>query len=121
MGPWIKNNWDKLLTAFVSIVLAGVIGFFSAIQATNDKISKLQSDVAVLLKTSKDLEAKTKGIGSNATGLNSLTDKLSKVDWRVKQVESREQTNERIMTWERQRAVNELEEILKKYGNVKKK
>ena len=48
MINWWQNNWDKVLVAIVSIVVSGVVGFFSAILVTNKELSELGKQVVVL-------------------------------------------------------------------------
>lgn len=47
-GNWFADNWDKVLTVFVSVVLSGVIGFFSAVISIRSEISDLRYKVARL-------------------------------------------------------------------------
>lgn len=42
MNTWLANNWDKVVT----LLLGGVIGFFSGIIATNQAVSELKETVA---------------------------------------------------------------------------
>lgn len=41
IASWVKNNWDKVL----GLLLAGVIGFFSAIAAIRNEISELNESI----------------------------------------------------------------------------
>lgn len=52
---WLTNNWDKLLGFFLSIILAGVVGFFTAVRATDKQVSELRSRIVVLETDSKNL------------------------------------------------------------------
>ena len=47
---WFSRNWDKLLSVFISVILGGVIGFFSAVIALKDDIHNLENDIAEYLK-----------------------------------------------------------------------
>ncbi len=44
---WLANNWDKLLGFFLSIVVAGVVGFFTAVRATDNQIAELRRESEV--------------------------------------------------------------------------
>jgi hypothetical protein len=45
VNQWWKDNWDKVLTALVSVVLSGVVGFFSAVISIRSEMSDLKERI----------------------------------------------------------------------------
>jgi hypothetical protein len=48
VSSWTKDNWDKVLAAFLAVVVAGVIGFFAAILTLKDDIAHLREEITKL-------------------------------------------------------------------------
>jgi hypothetical protein len=46
VNKWWNDNWDKVLTAVVSVLLSGVVGFFSAVISIRSEMSILGERVA---------------------------------------------------------------------------
>jgi hypothetical protein len=79
-GTWLGDNWDKVATMFVSVVLSGVIGFFSAVISIRSEISDLRDKVAQIdaeVKTS--LLPKTATTDQNTKDIVGVQDKLSDI------------------------------------------
>ena len=71
---FIAQNWDKLVGILVSIVIAGVIGFFSAIGSIRGEISSLETEVRTLQTLVNDSR------DSQREGMSSLTDRCKTLD-----------------------------------------
>ncbi len=57
-SSWTRENWDKVLAAFLAAVVSGVIGFFAAILAVNDQIAHLREKITQLESERKLYETK---------------------------------------------------------------
>ena len=118
MQEWWNRNWDKALTAFVTTVVAGLIGFFSATITVHGKMGELDTKVAVLSSKLDEAEKGKLLAEQNASGLSVLTSRFDSMNDRVDLAETRVATIKELTELYRQRTVNELEELLRKYGKV---
>ena len=118
LQEWWNKNWDKALTAFIATVVAGLIGFFSALFTVHGKVGTLETEVAVL-SSKLDDAAKAKTLAEvNAKSLDALTIRFDSMNDRVDLAETRVATIQELTELYRQRTVNELEELLRKYGGA---
>jgi len=46
MSNWFGQNWDKLFAIFCSVILAGIVGYFSAIFTVKSEISILRERIS---------------------------------------------------------------------------
>ena len=116
MQEWWNSNWDKVLTAFFSIVIAGLIGFFTATNAIKDKIGSLEKKVAILEEKALTAEKEPAKTQQNIIAINNLNNRFDSMKDRVDLAETRVATIKELTELQRQKTVNELEELLKKYG-----
>jgi len=72
MENWIKQNWDKILT----MLIAGIIGFFSAILAIRNDIGELKINLNNLKSNVSGVEKK---LNSEIT-TKQLAEKIAKID-----------------------------------------
>jgi hypothetical protein len=80
MKRWLIENWDKLVGFLVSGLIAGIIGFFSAIRATEAEINELRLKVATLEADSKSVL--TLGVTSALPNLRKDHDSLQQlIQW----------------------------------------
>ena len=42
---WITENWDRIISVFLAVVVAGLVGFFSALLSISGQLSDLKSDM----------------------------------------------------------------------------
>ena len=119
MNSWWQNHWDKALVALVSITVSGVVGFFSAIIVTNKELSELGKKVAVLEQQTKDQGKDISRIFSNEDKITNLNIRFDSIKDRVDLAETRVATIKELTELQRQRTVNELEELLRKYGRIR--
>lgn len=78
---WFKENWDKVLGFVLSIIVAGVVGFFSAIRATEGEISTLRLKIVALETDSKNLiKPKLNTIDNNEATIQSLVGRLAQLE-----------------------------------------
>ena len=118
VNNWWQNNWDKALIAIVSIAVSGVVGFFSAILVTNKELSDLGKQVAVLEQQTKNHGKSISNISSNESRITNLSSRFDSIKDSVDLAETRVATIKELTELQRQRTVNELEELLKKYGRL---
>ena len=118
MKEWLSKNWDKLLTAVVSTIVAGLIGFFSATRITDDKLSDLRERVARLEEFRKVVKNDRDKTSANTTKLIHLENRFDLMKDRVELAETRVALVKELTEEQRLRTVNELEEILDKYGKI---
>jgi hypothetical protein len=45
---WFADHWDKVIGVLLSVVISGVVGFFSAVFVLQDRVASLESRAAVL-------------------------------------------------------------------------
>lgn len=55
MSNWFSQNWDKLFAIFCSVILAGIVGYFSA-------IFKVKSEIAILRERIKGTETEISSV-----------------------------------------------------------
>ena len=118
MNNWWQKNWDKALVAIVSIVVSGVVGFFSAILVTTKELNELGKQVVVLEQQIKDHGKDIPNISSNDRKITNLSSRFDSIKDRVDLAETRVATIKELTELQRQRTVNELEELLNKYGRL---
>ena len=119
---WFSDNMDKLdkiLTILISVIVAGVIGYFSGIIAIRGDISELSERLTKIETQRAEDRKKIDEIDSIKQGIQQLK---SDVTHATKIREMTAETNQKLeaikIFWE-QRTVNELEELLHKYGEKK--
>jgi hypothetical protein len=111
-GNWLSDNWDKVLTVFVSVVLSGVVGFFSAVISIKSEISDLRdkvSQVDTQVKTS--LAPKATIVDQNTKDIVTIQDRISEIQ---KQTDLSVQTNKLLdlrIEDVRQHVIQELKEF----------
>lgn len=42
---WLTSNWDKLISVSLSVIVGGVVGFFSSLLMINDRINILNEKI----------------------------------------------------------------------------
>ena len=118
MNLWIKENWDKILGYAISIVVAAVVGFFSAIRATDSEISDLRTRLVALETDSENLiKPKLNFIDTNRLTIESLSLAVDSVS---QQNEIHKATfNLLSLTREetKRETINELKELLGENAN----
>ena len=78
---WLSNNWDKLLGFFLSIALAGVVGFFSAVRATDSQVSELRGKIVALETDANNLiKPRITSIDSNKLEIERLIKKIEFIE-----------------------------------------
>ncbi|MDE0331613.1 MAG: hypothetical protein OXL41_07060 [Nitrospinae bacterium] len=116
MKEWWKNNWDKVLMSVFPMLLAGVIGFFSAIIATNKQMGEL-SERIIPLEGMKDIVEKVNSkTDALTTANNHIQQRFDFMKDRVELAETRVAAIKELTELQRQKTVNELKELLEKYG-----
>ena len=113
---WWNNNWDKVLTAFFSVIIAGLIGFFSAKSVIEDEIGNLEKQVAVLEQKALLAEKEPAKTQQNIIAINNMNNRFDSMKDRVDLAETRVATIKELTELQRLKTVNELEELLSKYG-----
>jgi hypothetical protein len=64
---WFRDNWGNIFGVFLAIVVAGIIGFYSAIISLKGEIGQLKIEIARLkVELSKSVIPKLKDIDSHA-------------------------------------------------------
>ena len=64
---WFRDNWEKILGVFLAVVVAGIIGFYSAIISLKGEIGQLKIEIAQLkVELSKAVSPKLDDINSHA-------------------------------------------------------
>ena len=113
MKKWFQENWDKIITVIVSIIISGAVGFFSGILAIKSDISKLSERV-----TRNETEI-TSSIKPSITTFTKKSDKIlyieKELDALKRQTAIAQQVNHLLnLTIEQQRAktINELKELI---------
>jgi septal ring factor EnvC (AmiA/AmiB activator) len=75
---WLEQNWDKILTAVISTILSGVVGFFVAIRSIDSEISSIKQDITSLKNGEKlyikkdDLTSINKDIASMQSAIDNM-------------------------------------------------
>lgn len=77
---WLKENWDKVIGIFLSLVLGGVIGFFSATSKLGDDISELKTQIALLRHSLEETSKKASEVASVNTRIQGLEIRLVSVE-----------------------------------------
>ena len=121
MSEWWSKNWPNVLTAFFSIVVAGIIGFFSATRITENKIGELEKNIEVLKEKAATTEKEAPKVQQNIIAINNLNNRFDSMKDRVELAETRVATIKELTELQRLKTVNELEELLEKYGRLSKK
>ena len=118
MQQWWDRNWDKVLTAFFSVVVAGLIGFFSATIGTKNELSVLLQRVAVLEERGNETKLQLNRVDDSIIAINHLNNRFDSMKDRVDLAETRVAAIKELTELQRQKTVNELEELLENYGRT---
>ena len=114
MIQWLKENWDKLLGLIVSIVIAGVIGFFSAIRATESQIAGLRSRIVALETDSENLiKPKLEVVDATKLDVVRIVGRLDSFERENDIYKATYNLIELKREEEKRRTINELQEMLK--------
>lgn len=89
MKEWLKSNWDKALGFFMSIIVAGLVGYFSSAIATAERIAKLEQQGEERARRIEAIEKNAAAVGQNATSINSLNERYTTFGGRIDAIESR--------------------------------
>lgn len=116
MPEWLSKNWDRILAVVLSSVVAGLIGFFSAMRMVDDQLGMLRERVAKLEVAKEHFERDRVKIGNNATAIQNLTSRHDSMTDRVVLSETRVATIKELTELQRGNTVNELKELLEQYG-----
>lgn len=65
---WLSDNWDKVFSVILSSIIAGVIGFFSAISVIKSDIQKVENRI---IEVEKDIAKRT------STDMENINEKIS--------------------------------------------
>ena len=64
---WFRDNWEKIFSVFLAIVVAGIIGFYSVIISLKGEIGQLKIEIAQLkVELSKAVSPKLNDIDSHS-------------------------------------------------------
>ena len=64
---WFRDNWEKIIGVFLAIVVAGIIGFYTAILSLKGEIGQLRIEVVQLkVELSKAISPKMNVIDTHA-------------------------------------------------------
>ena len=53
MKKFLRNNWEKVVGIFISVILSGLVGFFSAVLTIKSDMHSIDSRVTVIETKSK--------------------------------------------------------------------
>ena len=118
MSEWWKNNWHKLIPTVAAVLISGVVAILSAVIATGNKIDNLETRVGILEKLDAKIKNAEDRTGENTTAINNLANRFDSMKDRVDLGEVRVAAMKELTELQRQKTVNELEELLDKYGKV---
>lgn len=78
---WFVGHWDKVIGVFLSVVVSGVVGFFSAVYVLQDRVASLESRTAVLENISNtSIPDHGKKLGTLTTQYHALHVKVTAMD-----------------------------------------
>ncbi len=111
---WLTDNWDKVLSVFFSVVVSGLVGFFSAVQSTQKEISALQSRITALETLNAVAAPKLQAADDAKLKLAEITKDIDTI--KTQNAISTQTNNllQLLLTEQRQKTINELEELLRK-------
>ena len=77
---WLERYWDRILTAVLSTIIAGVVGFFAALRTMDADISSIKQDIASLKSGEKIYVSKSEmqGVTKDVVTLQSTVETLIK-------------------------------------------
>ncbi|UEM16579.1 hypothetical protein J4G43_021610 [Bradyrhizobium barranii subsp. barranii] len=78
---WIKENWDKIIGVFLSLILGGVVGFFSATSKLGDDISELKTQIAISKNTLEEITRKV-------SELSAVNNRIQGIEIRLVSIEA---------------------------------
>ena len=115
---WLTQNWDKVLTVVISVIISGTVGFFSAIFAVKTDLSNLAQRVATNeTEIKSSLKPKVPTIERNSQGLRTIQ---TDVDFLKRQNDIATQTNKLLdlrIEQQREKTLQELRTMLKQVQN----
>jgi len=83
---WITDNWDKIISVFIATIVAGLIGWFSAIISLKNDINELRTQIQTnYMELKKEFEKVSPKLGS----LDSLTNKTDNLEKRMVMLQTR--------------------------------
>ena len=126
---WWGNNWDKVILVLVSTVISGIIGFFSSVNVTKERIGNVDKEVAVLIERTNNLIGDTNNLTklidieiessrTNARSVAQIRNRFELLKDRLELGELRVEVIKELTETQRNKTINELKELLIKYGNV---
>ena len=113
---WWQKNWDKVITAFFSVVVAGLVGYFLAKGQIQADISQLRQDLAQIKQRVGSNEAKLKLPDENHIKIVSIQAQLPLMQKQIDSIESKNSSLDALRALEERKTFEHLENILKKYG-----
>ena len=70
---WFRDNLEKIFRLFLAVVVAGIIGFYSAVISLKNEISQLKVEIAQLkVELSKAINPKLNDIDSHSARISVL-------------------------------------------------
>ena len=122
MKQWLAKHKDivvsSILTSVVTGVIAAPIGFYSAVSITKTDIGTLKERIAALDALTKDINADRERTTENTIAINNIGQRFDLMKDRVDLAETRVETIKELTELQRNKTVNELEELLRKYGRI---
>ena len=110
---WIKQNWDKILTVVISVIISGTVGFFSAIFAVKTDLARLGERVATNeTEIRSSLKPKLPTIDDNSKSIITLN---NDVEVLKRQTDIATQTNKLLdlrIEQQREDTLKELRELI---------
>ena len=110
------NNRNTILAAVISIVFGAADGLVSGLIVTKEKVDTLTRLVAVLEQRANDAKDDIDKLQENSASVIRLENRFESLKDRVDLAETRTAAIKELTELQRQKTINELEELLQKYG-----
>jgi hypothetical protein len=121
MSQWWKDNWDKVAMILISIVLSGVIGFFTAVLSIKGDMDALRERIAkVEAEEASAIIPKLGTMDANNRDIATLQTELSQIR---RDTDISVQTNKLLdlrIEEERQKTAQTLKQFLDEYAKGRK-
>ena len=116
MKAFWTSHRDTILAAVISVVFGAASGLVSGLKVTEEKVNTLTGLVAVLEQRADDAKDDIDKLQENSASVIRLGNRFESLKDRVDLAETRTAAIKELTELQRQKTINELEELLQKYG-----
>jgi hypothetical protein len=110
---WWSENWDKVLSIFLSLIVGAVGGFLSAIFSLSDKIGNVENRILVMETQKKEVwDQRFRDVENTSQNVNKINQTIDNLDRKVSAHEILKLQLEQMKEQDRKEIISEFRKIL---------